>query len=239
MTGLPHSALSSRDLVAEREKIIARLSDAFAHDDLDMDEFERRLTLVHERNSMESLHELVADLPQAKVQVHAQTLARSSHPPEHQEIIAIFGGHQIAGPRPLPRRLKIKTVFGGVMLDLREALFPDGVVDVEIKAVFGGVQIIVPPTLAVECHGVAIFGGFEGLSRSPANPDPASPLLRVRGQVVFGGVQIETRLPGEGLGGHHHRHREERLALHEARRALRATAKAERRKVRGLKHRDS
>jgi hypothetical protein len=96
---------------------------------------------------------------------------------------------------------------------------------VEIKAVFGGVQIIVPPTLAVESHGVAIFGGFEGLNRTPANPDPSSPLLRVRGRVVFGDVQVETRLPGEQLGGYQHHRREDRHAPREERRALKRRMK--------------
>jgi hypothetical protein len=93
--------------------------------------------------------------------------------------------------------------------------------------VFGGVQIIVPPTLAVECHGVAVLGGFEGLHRAPAGSAPSSPLLRVRGQVLFGGVQIETRLPGEQLHWHHHRHehREERHALRAERRALKRRIK--------------
>lgn len=234
MPDLPRTAVSTRDLVAEREKIIARLSDAFAHDDLDMDEFERRLTLAHERGSIASLRELVADLAPAELDVHAQALAHASTYPAHQEITAIFGGHQISGPRALPRRLQIKAIFGGVLLDLRDALFPDGEIDVEINAAFGGVQVIVPPTLAVECHGVAIFGGFEGLNRAPSNPDPSSPLLRIRGRVVFGGVQVETRLPGEELGGHHHhhRHREDRHALREERRALK-------RKMKELKHHDS
>ncbi len=108
-------------------------------------------------------------------------------------------------------------------MDLREALFPDGVIEVEVKAVFGGVQIIVPPTLAVECHGVAILGGFENLNRAPANPDPSAPVLRVRGRVLFGGVQIETRLPGEKLHWHHHH--EEHHALHEQKRALKRKIK--------------
>jgi hypothetical protein len=98
----------------------------------------------------------------------------------------------------------VKAIFGGAQVDLRDAIFPGSVVEMEVKAVFGGVQIIVPPNLAVECHGVAILGGFESLNRTPANSDPSSPLLRVRGRVVFGGVQIETRLPGEKLHGPHH-----------------------------------
>jgi len=219
MADPPRTALSPRDLVAEREKVVARLSDAFAHDRLNIDEFERRLTLAHERNTIASINQLVDDLAEADEKTRAQALAHTSDFPGHQEITAIFSGQQLSGPRALPRRLKVKAIFGGVQVDLRDALFPDGVVEMEIKAVFGGVQIVVPPTLAVECHGVAIFGGFEGLNRVPANPDPLSPLLRVRGRVVFGGVQIETRLPGEKLPWHH-RH-QERHALRQERRALR------------------
>ena len=116
-----------------------------------------------------------------------------------------------------------------MQVDLREALFPNGVVEMEVKAVFGGVQIIVPPTLAVECHGVAILGGFENLNRAPANSAPSAPLLRVRGRVLFGGVQIETRLPGEKLHWHHH---------HQARHALREERRALRREMKQLNRRD-
>ena len=219
MADRPRTTLSPPGLVAEREKVVARLSDAFAHDHLNIEEFERRLSLAHERNTIASINQLVDDLAKADGEVQAQALAHASDVPEHQEITAIFGGGQFSGPRPLPRRLKIRAIFGGVQVDLREALFPDGIVEVEVKAVFGGVQLIVPPTLAVECHGVAIMGGFENLHRAPANPDPSSPLLRVRGRVVFGDVQIETRLPGEDLHRYHHHHQEHH-AMREERRAL-------------------
>jgi hypothetical protein len=227
MADRPRTAPSPPGLVAEREKVVARLSEAFAHDRLDIDELERRMTLAHERDTIASINQLVDDLAEADGKGRAQALAHSSESLEYDEIIAIFGGNRFSGPRPLPRRLKIKAVFGGVQLDLREALFPDGVIEVQVKAVFGGVQIIVPPTLAVECHGVAILGGFENLNRAPASPDPSSPLLRVRGRVLFGGVRIETRLPGEQLHWHHHRHehREERHALRAERRALRRRIK--------------
>jgi hypothetical protein len=227
MADSPRTPLSPPGLVAEREKVVARLSDAFAHDRLNVDELERRLTLAHERNSIASINQLVDDL--AEADGRAQALAHASDFPQHRRITAIFAGQQISGPQPLPRRLKIRAIFGGVQLDLRDALFPDGVVEVEVKTVFGGVQIVVPPTLAVECHGVAILGGFQNLNRAPANSDPSSPLLRVRGRVVFGGVQIETRLPGEALPWHH-RHKE--------RHALRAERRALRSKMRELNRRD-
>jgi hypothetical protein len=223
MADPPRTALSPPGLIAEREKVVTRLSDAFAHDRLNIEEFERRLTWAHERNTIASINQLVDDLAEEDGKTRAQALAHASDFPEHHEITAILAGNQFSGPRLLPRRVKIRAIFGGVQVDLRDALFPDGTIEMEVKAVFGGVHIIVPPTLAVECHGMAILGGFENLDRAPANPDLSAPLLRVRGCVVFGGVQIETRLPGEKLHWHHHH--EERHALREERRALRRKMK--------------
>src|SRR5262245_52420977 len=46
-----------------REKVIAALQEHFAHDALDVDEFERRVTLAHTREAPEEIEALVADLP--------------------------------------------------------------------------------------------------------------------------------------------------------------------------------
>src|SRR5215467_9033778 len=46
-----------------REQIIARLSDHFAHDELDLDEFDRRVTQAHRAESPAELEALVAGLP--------------------------------------------------------------------------------------------------------------------------------------------------------------------------------
>ena len=91
--------------------------------------------------------------------------------------------------------------MGGANLDLREARFPPGVIDIEVTAVMGGINIVVPPGLAVQMHGSAIFGGFADINRAPANPDPDAPLLRVHGLTMMGGVNVEMRLPGESERG--------------------------------------
>ena len=41
-----------------RERVIARLSDAFAHDELELEEFERRLGVAHRSESLVQLEEL-------------------------------------------------------------------------------------------------------------------------------------------------------------------------------------
>src|SRR5262249_14786492 len=96
---------------------------------------------------------------------------------------------------------------------LREARLPPGIVEIRVFALFGGVQIIVPPDLAVEVSGSAIFGGFAEVNRAPPQPDPDRPTLRGDGVAIFGGGQIETRLGGESDRDARRRERKERKAL--------------------------
>ena len=216
-----------------RERVIARLSEHFAHDLLDVDEFERRVTVAQTSENSEDIQALLRDLPTdptlpaappVPAVVARVTSALAGAAPDGETLYAIFGGIDRRGTWTVPRRMKIVAMMGGASLDLREARFPPGVVDIEVKAVMGGIQIVVPPGLAVQMHGSAIFGGFQDVNRAPANPDPEAPLLRVHGLAMMGGVSIEMRLPGESEGG----------ARRRARRALRQHQREERRAQRLL-----
>ena len=209
-----------------RERVIARLSDHFAHDDLDVDEFERRITIAQTSENPGDVEALLSDLneiagTQAAVPAVGPRVVTEVAPAsqEGETLYAIFGGIDRRGSWTVPRRMRIVAMMGGAQLDLREARFPPGVVDIEVKAVMGGVQIVVPPGLAVQMHGSAIFGGFQDVNRAPANPDPETPLLRVHGLAMMGGVNIEMRLPGEN----------ERAARRRERHALREQRREERR----------
>jgi len=218
-----------------RERAIAVLSEGFANDALDVDEFERRVTLAHTSESSEEIVALTSDLPAsttvlAKVTVAlAPVTADDGLAPE--TVYAIFGGVDRRGSWNVPRRFRVVAAFGGAQLDLREARFPTGVIDLEVKAVFGGVQIIVPPGLAVEVHGTAIMGGFENVNRAPTHPDPDAPLLRIRGLALMGGVAITMRLAGES---ERQAHRRRKVESRQERRALRDDKREDRRNQRAL-----
>jgi hypothetical protein len=212
-----------------RDRVIARLSDHFAHDALDVDEFERRVTVAQTAEDPGQIEALLGDLPDlagaaAAVPAVVPTVVTALVPDERDRdtLYAIFGGIDRRGTWTVPRRMKIVAVFGGANLDLREARFPPGVVDLDVTAVMGGINIVVPPGLAVQMHGSAIMGGFADINRAPANPDPDTPLLRVRGLTMMGGVNVDMRLPGES----------ERGARKRQRRALRDEQRAERRELR-------
>ena len=159
------------------------------------------MTVAQTSDNPADIEALLADLPDTGV-APAPTAAMVPtvvQPLVSQErdldtAYAIFGGIDRRGTWNVPRRMRIVAIFGGANLDLREARFPPGVIDIEVTAVMGGINIVVPPGLAVQMHGSAIMGGFADVNRSPAYPDPDAPLLRIHGLTMMGGVNIEMRL---------------------------------------------
>jgi hypothetical protein len=231
----PENRLTLTRARESRDRVIAALSDHFAHDSLDVDEFERRVTVAHTSESPDEIEALLSDLPATTTVAPAMKVAPALVPAAQvraeQTMLAIMGGIDRRGSWSMPRRLRLVTFMGGAHLDLREARFPPGPVDIEIFAVMGGTEIIVPPGLAIETHGSAIMGGFQEVNRAPTHPDLDAPLLRVHGFVMMGGVAIHMRLPGESDRA---ANRRQRRAQKEERRARRRETKEQRRERRAL-----
>jgi len=107
------------------------------------------------------------------------------------EIVAVFSGSRRAINSQDFRGGEITAVFGGVRLDLRQAVITVDQANLEINAVFGGVEIQVPPTWNVQMKGAGIFGGFDDKTIQP-RPDPntKTPTLVITGASVFGGTSV-------------------------------------------------
>ena len=234
---MPTERLARQQARAVRERVIAQLSEGFTQDLLDVDEFERRVSAAHTSDAPEAIAALVADLPSVDDDARAGAVATAalvtSRPDtealvvdDQVRLFAIMGGVDRRGDWTLPRKLRLTTVMGGAFLDLREARFPPGPVDIEIFAFMGGTQIIVPPGLAVQTDGSALMGGFQQVNRAPSQPDPDAPLLRVHGFAIMGGVDVQMRLRGESEPEAQHR---QRGTTREERKSLRAEPQTQRR----------
>jgi hypothetical protein len=209
-----------------RQEVIDRLTEDFARDLIDVEEFEERVDGAHRAVSVEDLDKLVADLaPLEKaappitdsqameLHPHRELAPADASRPERRWAVAVLGGVERRGTWRVPHRMKIVCVMGGAEIDFREVALPPGVTEVTVVCVMGGAEIIVPPDLPLECDGVAIMGGFEHVDRAPKQHDPDAPLLRIRGVAFMGGFSIATRLPGETARMARKRQRRERLAL--------------------------
>ncbi len=211
--GAPLVALRER-----RDHVIAVLTEQFSLDRFELDELERRLDLAHRADSVAALDALVADLgpgaPSTTAlvprSVDEATLATW---PKKRRLTAILGGFEKRGTWVCPRQITITAIMGGAEVDLREAELAPGVTEMSITAIMGGVDLIVPPWLSVECDATAILGGFEEMHRSPAQLEPDRRVLRITGFAIMGGVDIETRMPGESRREARKRTRRESKAL--------------------------
>ena len=206
-----------------RQKAIDVLCESFARDELDVEDFERRVELVAEADSLSRLRAILADLPTGKLPPESRQLApRPTVAPdtiaEHSLVVGVMGGAARAGSWVPARQNWALGVMGGCQLDFREAQLGPGVTEVRALAIMGGVELLVPRDVRVECSGIGIMGGFEHQGSVSAPPDLDAPIIRVTGLALMGGVAVSVRYPGETA-------RDARLRLKAERKAQRQIAK--------------
>jgi hypothetical protein len=207
-------------LEAHREKTVAELSEHFARDHLDTDEFENRLDRAYRATTLAQLDALKADLPAIRSEVpQAPAPASASRVEvalpdevkERQVVFAMMGGSERTGSWTPARTVDALAIMGGIKLDFRQARFAPGETVVNVAAIMGGIEILVPPGIRVESNGIGIMGGFESFNQTAAEAD--APLLRITGIALMGGVEIHQRLPGESSRQAKLRKREEQRRL--------------------------
>lgn len=210
---------------SERERIAEVLREAVAEGRLQMDEFEQRLERAYTARTRGELEPLVADLPAPGSGVApvgssapapprgsaADWSARIGGPATSRGAFAFWGGFNRGGRWTVGRKFTAFAMWGGGVIDLREASFEDREVVIRCFAIMGGVQVTAPPELNVDVGGIGIMGGFGEGTNEEGEPAPDAPRVRITGLALMGGVGVERK-----------RTKAERRRLKEAEEAWRA-----------------
>jgi hypothetical protein len=201
-----------------REQAIARISACYADDILDVEELDRRLDLAYGARTIAELDALVADLaaPTASTALApvVTTLAVSdpARPPT-KKLSSILSSVERRGPWTVPQQLDVRTFWGNVELDFRDASIGPGVTTIDVRVTMANLEVILPPGLAVDVEVSSFAANVEERHRIPPDPDPARPMLRFVGAVRLGNLEISTRLAGESEHDARRRERKEQKAL--------------------------
>ncbi|QMU67681.1 DUF1707 domain-containing protein [Streptacidiphilus sp. P02-A3a] len=197
-------ALELRASDADRERVVEALREAYAEGRLTAEEHSERVDSVYAAKTMGELVPLTKDLP-AHSEVHRSAPAAAPaprrtqpEPPARQEnprMIAVFGGTERKGRFRVGSLIKAIVVFGGVSIDLSEAVFDEPELVIDCRAVFGGVEIKVPPHVTLRGGGVNVFGGSD--IQEQEGEGPAAPVVTVKTVCVFGGVSAQRKKPGK------------------------------------------
>jgi hypothetical protein len=216
---------------AARQRTIDALCEAFANDELEVEEFERRVESAHRAATADDLRRLLAGLPSASVPAAVPRKGQAKRPlpaqapaPDPTQVpelyqgevrewslsLGLMGGMSRTGYWVPARKNVVIGMMGGCDIDLRDAQLPAGVTEIICVAFWGGVEVIVPPWLQVEVSGIGIMGGFDHNQKTRPTPVPGGPVLRVSGLALMGGVGVTVRYPGESAGDARRRLKEEK-----------------------------
>jgi hypothetical protein len=179
----------------EREVAMGRLRDAAAEGRLTFEELADRIEAAAGAVTREELDRLVEDLP-----VEPAPTPAAEATPAPTLAFTVFGDVRRAGAWSLPAEGKWRSVFGDVVLDVRDARVTTPEVRLDAGSIFGGVELLVPEGVEVEVRSQTLFGDINQDAGEPA--PPGAPRIVLSGGTVFGDVRVRTRRLRERLADH-------------------------------------
>jgi hypothetical protein len=167
---------------ADRERVLAALTEAAADGRLTLGEHAERAEHAYAARTLGDLAALTADLAAPSAQPIRLDARRS--------VAAVFARERREGRWVVPESLAVTAVFGEVTLDLREALLQSRHVTIHATVIGGQLELIVPDGIAVVLTRTAILGSKKA-GRDP-QPRPGAPVIEVRALMLGGRVRTVT-----------------------------------------------
>ena len=213
-------ALRLRASDADRERVAGLLRDAYAEGRLSPVEHEERLAEVFRATTYAELVPVLHDLPvppgvlavpgvSQAVALTPNAVPALATPgtgvvvdPSRAEqgqgtAVAILSGVERTGRWVAPPSLTTVAVMGGVEMDFTDAVLTAQETTMTVFCLMGGIEITVPEGIEVRVDAVALMGGHSG---PRSTPPPGSPVLRVTGLILMGGLDVKGPTAGQGRG---------------------------------------
>jgi hypothetical protein len=180
---------------AEREATMDALRDAAAEGRLTFEELADRIDAAASATTRGELDRLTRDLPAdvfparvARAAPAAPSGASVSTPAVQS---SVFGDVSRSGPWRVPEHSRFSTVFGDVVLDLREAVVRYGRIEVHAGTVFGEITLLVPEGVVVDVRTKTVFGSVR--QKAGLDGPTGAPVVVLTGSTWFGDVRIKSQ----------------------------------------------
>jgi hypothetical protein len=183
-----------------REEVIDQLIVNYAHEELSIEAFERRLDQALGSDEASELSELVADLElkadksytdQKREELGLDLDYDYGATRDVEYAINIFGGSNRSGAWNVPKEIRMLNLFGGGEIDFTDAKFTHSSVRIKMLTLFGGASIYVREDINTVSKIISIFGGTD--NSAPSDRGSHAPVVVVQGLVMFGGAEIKIK----------------------------------------------
>jgi hypothetical protein len=191
----PDKTPSIVPLERERERTIEVLSQHFAHDNITLDELERRLEQVYRAASVPALRQLTKDLPAetTETEQRREVAVPEAFAPERDRIVSIMAETKRRGLWRVPRRLTIWSIMSDTKIDLTEAQLTSGVTEIKVRTIMATTKVIVPPGVRVVVQPNALMSAVvDDVEDQPAVGSGA-PVVRITGPVIMSELKVKVR----------------------------------------------
>jgi hypothetical protein len=181
----PGSGWELRASDADRERVVALLTEAAADGRLTQAEHAERTQRAFTARTLGDLVPLTADLAEPSAQPIRLDTGRA--------ITAFRGSQRRDGRWVVPPSLTATAVAGEVVLDFRAAVLPSGPVALTATVVGGTLSLIVPDGMTVRITRTTLLGRPSGRAEpEPPPAPPGGPVIEVRAMVLAGRIKTIT-----------------------------------------------
>jgi hypothetical protein len=172
----------------DRIELAQLLTDAAAQGQLQMSDYEDRLTKAYAAQSYEELDRLRADLLGSSM---SPQRGGATKPAPSMLLLAVMSAFERRGRWNVPKKLTTFALWGGGVIDLRYADFTSTDVEIHATSIMGGQTILLPPEVNVVIKGHGVMGGFD--QNVTGEGTPGAPTVRISGFSLWGGVGIRRK----------------------------------------------
>jgi hypothetical protein len=139
----PDGPVELRASDADRERVVDRLREAAADGRITMDELDERLQAAYTSTTHAELRPLTRDLATSDAPASAPTARElvGGIPGRRRRSIVVMSGLDRRGRWVVPARFSVFAFWGGVQLDLREAILTERETVIRADAVMAGIEI--------------------------------------------------------------------------------------------------
>lgn len=182
-----------------REKVTEILNTCYSNNLLEIEELERRLSLVQKAKFIEDLDLLIADAPKELIQPDSPAILKKtengplSFSQPEKKIMCIMGSRRLRSHNLEIQKAKVVTVMGEVILDFRGLTLPQEPITINVSTVMGSSQILVDPGTPVDFEVLTIMGdNQEKGNLKPYSRANGSGLI-IKGICIMGEVIVSSK----------------------------------------------
>ena len=178
----------------DRADAMALLEAARTHGYLSTDEYEHRALAVRSAANRDDLIPVTRDLANVTSSPVTYSQVPTSYPAMRSTgvvkdslvKVGFFSNATLLGTWDTPARVHCYAVFGGVDIDLTDAVWTSDEIVIDTLAMFGGLRLKVPAGVEVIDRTMAIFGGTH-----VRRTTPSVRRVIVQGLALFGGINVK------------------------------------------------